>query len=186
MGYEEYIYVLDSNDIIVFTSDNWTAFAENNQAGDSCSADKVLNRPIWQFISGDETKHLYEIIMNKVRESKTRVSFPFRCDSPDKRRYLELLITPVGNDGLEFTSKIVREEERKAVVLLDSSIARSSSTIKMCCICKHVRLSDGLWVEVEDAVVRMQLFDNNSLPAISHVHCSSCFDLAMAEINKQL
>jgi hypothetical protein len=185
MGCETYIYVLDSNDIIVHISDNWTAFAEKNQAGNSCSADKVLNRPIWQFISGEETKHLYEIIMNKVRENNIEVNLPFRCDSPDKRRYLELHIAPANDGWLEFTSKVVREEGRKTVELLDSSIPRSSNTIKMCCMCKQIRLPEGLWLEAEDAIAELRLFDRQNLPAISHVHCSTCFEMAMAEINKQ-
>jgi len=180
----DYIYVIDEADRIVSVSDNWLLFAQENEATASCHPDAIINKPIWDYISGMETQHLFEVILEKVRITDKSVVLPFRCDAPDRRRYLELLITPVHQQCIEFTSYIIREESRDTVELLEAGIPRSHEIIKMCSMCKKAELSGGNWVEVELAIATLKLFEQLKLPQISHGLCTECFELGMAEIKK--
>jgi len=177
-----YIYIVDKDDRIISVSDNWLLFAQENQAAENCYPEMIINKPIWKFIYGMETQFLFEVILQKVRTLNKPVSFPFRCDAPDKRRYLELIIAPLQQGSIEFTSYIIREESRDRVALLAAGIPRSDELVKMCSACKKIELSENCWVEVEAAVATLKLFDQPELPQISHGLCTECFDLAMAEI----
>jgi hypothetical protein len=176
-------YLIDNSDRIVKVSAAWLKFARENGAEESCHPDRVLNRSIWEFIEGFETSLLYEIVLKKVRKTCRSVRLPFRCDAPSKRRFLELLITPVQDDYIEFASTLLREELRDCVDLLEPGISRSGTIIKMCSMCKKVELPGNLWVEVEDAIATLRLFDTGVLPPISHGLCRNCYKFVMAEVD---
>lgn len=181
----KFIYVIDKLDRIISVSDNWLSFAQENQAGEICHPDIIINKPIWEFIDGDETKELYRIILEAIRTTNKAVTLPFRCDSPEKRRYLELIITPIQQEHIEFSSNIIYEELRDNLEILELGIPRSHERfIEMCSMCKKVKLSQNTWVEVEAAVLSLRLFERYRLPQISHGLCTECFMLAMAEIEK--
>jgi len=178
------IYIIDNLDRIISVSDNWQLFAQENQAGESCHPDNIINKSLWDFIYGDETKQFYEIILKTIRTKNKTVKLPFRCDAPKKRRYLELIITPVQQGNIEFTSNTIHEESRDTVEMLELGIPRSDELIKMCSMCKKVKLSENTWVEVEGAVVSLKLFEKNKVPQISHGICTECLKLGMSEIDK--
>jgi hypothetical protein len=178
------IYIIDKLDRIISVSDNWLLFAQENQAADICHPDVIINKSIWEFIDGIETKQFYEIILKAIRAKNKAVILPFRCDSPDKRRYLELIITPIQQENIEFASNIIHEELRDAVEMLELGIPRGDELIKMCSMCKKVELSENTWVEVEAAVVSLKLFEKDKLPQISHGLCAECFKLGMSELDK--
>lgn len=177
-----YIYVIDEADRIVSVSDNWLLFAQENEATSNCHPDAIINNPIWDYITGLETQYLFKVTLEKVRTTDKSVLLPFRCDAPDRRRYLELLIKPVHQKWIEFTSYIIREELRDTVELLEADTPRSDDIITMCSMCKKIKLSCGNWVEVEIAVAKLKLFDQLKLPQISHGLCTDCFEAGIAAI----
>jgi hypothetical protein len=52
----------------------------------------VIGFLLWDFICHPETKQLFHDLLKKVRETGRPVTFPYRCDSPDCRRFMELEI----------------------------------------------------------------------------------------------
>jgi hypothetical protein len=178
----EYRYVIDAEDRIIEVSENWLSFAQENQAGESCHPDRVINRPIWQFMDGFETKDLYRLVFSTVRGQGKAVTLPYRCDAPDRRRFLELDIVPVPREHLQFISRIIREELRESVELLRPDLPRSNELVKMCCLCKKVELPANDWVEVELAIVSLRLFEGDAPPRISHGYCPACHEVVMAQI----
>ena len=177
-----YVYTIDNEDKIVSVCDNWLSFAEENQAADALHPQLIENKSIWAFIEGYEATQLYSNILKNIREHNKSITLPFRCDSPDKRRYLKLVISPTLHDNIEFVSHLIREEDRDSVDILRVDVSRSSGFITMCCMCNKVRLENDLWVEVETAIVTLKLFELNELPKISHGLCKECFAISMAEI----
>lgn len=179
-----YVYIIDRNDLILSVSDNWALFAEENKAIQSCHPIAVINKPIWNFLGGDETHFIYKLLIEKVRANFVSLKLPFRCDAPDKRRYLDLLITPIQEKQIKFTSYIRREEVREPVELLKTGIKRSGEFIRMCSMCKKIEVTTDYWEEVETAVISLMLFEKHELPRITHGLCTGCFNIAMAEIEK--
>jgi hypothetical protein len=178
------IYRIDNKDRITHVNERWLLFAQENDAAVSCHPDKIINRPIWEFIAGIETKHLYEIVLKKVRETQKSITLPFRCDAPSKRRFLELHITPASQGILEFASTLIREEPRDTVELLERDVPRADEFVRICSTCKKMELPGGCWVEVEDAVVALQLFEKSKLPQLTHGLCRECYAAGMAEADK--
>ncbi len=177
-----YAYTIDNEDKIISVSDNWQLFAEENQAAETLLPHMIENKPIWQFIEGPEATHLYANILKNIREHNKSVTIPFRCDSPDKRRYLKLTISPIQHNSIEFVSHLIREETRDTVDFLKFDLPRSNEMITMCCMCNKVKLAENFWVEVEGAIVSLKLFELNTLPKISHGLCNECYVIGMAEL----
>ena len=87
-----FIWIIDDADKIVHVNDDWLAFARENTAP-QLTASVVLDQPIWRFIQGQETSYLYQQIFSRVRAGVSPVKFPFRCDSPDCRRFMEMKLS---------------------------------------------------------------------------------------------
>ena len=177
-------YWLDTEERITDVDGNWLEFARENEGEESCLPDLILNRPLWAFIHDEETRHLYEIIIEKVRSRGKPVTIPFRCDSPSKRRYLELTIKPLPQGRLEFQTKLLKVESREPVALLREDAPRSSQHVRICSFCKKVALSDSEWVEIEEAVWRLKLFELARLPQLTHGACPGCYQSIMADLRR--
>lgn len=165
-------YTLDAFDRISAVSPEWVAFACENEAP-GLTSDHVVGRPLREFISDEETRLLYQVLMNKVRKTGEPLSVKFRCDSPTLRRFMELRIEPTGNEGLQLTGLLVSTEPRKAAILLDCSMPRDNAILMTCSWCKRVHVGED-WIEVEEAIERLGLFDRPRLPRLSHGICPEC------------
>jgi len=178
---DAYTYWMNRDDIITRVSPNWELFALDNGWPDSL---EVVGRPLWDYIKGMETRHLYGKLFEKARNSKHIGPIPFRCDAPHERRSLELEIEPLSEGQLRVTSTIVRTEQRAPMKVLDPSVPRSEDMIRMCSMCKKIAVNGGTWLETEEALAHMKYFEAASLPRITHGLCPGCFDLAMAELEE--
>ncbi len=169
---ETFFYHVDDRNRITQVSPNWDAFALANDAPEVC-AGKVLNRHLMDYLAGFETKHLYDIMLSKVRKSQNPLTVPFRCDAPALRRFMELTMRPREGGGIEFQTVILREEARTPTLLLDRASRRGGPPVPMCAWCKKVDVQ-GEWLEVEDAVAKLQLFQEPVMPKLTHGICGAC------------
>ena len=180
---ETYKYGVDRNDIVVGLSDNWQSFSEENGGGEGCYPRNIIGSSLWRHVREWETKQLYEIILQRVREHNHRATFPFRCDSPEKRRFLTLAVIPMDEASIAFESTILNTELREPVVLLNGGIKRSEEFLRICSMCKRIAISATEWVEVEIAVQHLGLFQKVVMPQFTHGVCKSCFDAVMAQLD---
>jgi hypothetical protein len=169
-----FIWSIDDRDKLVHVNDAWLAFAGENTAPQLTAA-SVLNQPIWHFIQGQETVYLYKQIFRRVRAGKSPVIFPFRCDSPDCRRFMEMQLTHLPGGAIQFMSYILREEWRQPLDLLDVSRDRSGEFLKICSWCKKVDIPNQGWGEIEAAIEPLDLFGHRSMPRMTHTICDSCY-----------
>ncbi|MGD8293722.1 MAG: hypothetical protein PVF37_18560 [Desulfobacterales bacterium] len=178
-----YSHKVDAKGIIVSVSDNWLSFAQENFGDDSCLPENVIGTYLLDHIHDPETKHLYELILQKVRKYGRQVSFSFRCDSPDKRRFLKLSVIPQKDDLIEFRSQIIKTELRDFVELMRSDIERSEKHLRICSMCKKIAISKTEWEEAEIVIQQMRLFELEVLPQLSHGLCQPCYNGAIAELD---
>ncbi|HKJ08236.1 MAG TPA: hypothetical protein VKA76_04025 [Gammaproteobacteria bacterium] len=173
--YETYTYCVDGADSIIFVNDAWCAFAIANDAPE-LTTEAVLHRCLWDFIADPETSHLYRAIFARARRSGNAVTIPFRCDAPALRRYMQLDIQPVdgGGERLQLTGRVLRQEPRAPVALLERAAQRSAELLRMCSWCKRIAVDTGQWLEAEEAIARLGLFDTPTLPGLTHTICDSC------------
>lgn len=174
------VYHINSDDEIVFIGGIWDSFAAAND-GDALSEASVLGRSLFDFISEKESKHLYELLLIRIRESKKEIEFPFRCDSPDTRRYMCMKMTLLDEDMISFHSCIQKEETREPAVLLDTKLKRGDGHIKICSWCKKIKVEEDKWIEVEELAREHQPFEDLELPKLSHGICPDCLEQVLAE-----
>jgi hypothetical protein len=171
---ETWTYEVASDDRIVAVSDNWDGFAMENDGEDAC-ARYVLGRPWMDFIVGQEATLLWTALVMKVRQTGLPGAVPIRCDGPSVRRFMRVRLLPRPDNSIRFCSELIREEPRDYCSLLDRECRRGDSFIRICGWCARVDV-DNEWVNLEDAIQSMRLFERNELPALSHGVCHECLE----------
>ena len=172
-------YIIDAENRITYVSDDWWLFAEENGAGRECYPPQLLGRSLWDFIAGEETRHLYGILIAKARAEKKAIKVPIRCDSPERRRQIIIALKSVGDGHIEFLCRTVRVDARAPVDLLRRDVTRSDRIIRICSFCKKIAAAADEWIDTERAIERMALFSDNALPRLSHGVCPACHAAAL-------
>jgi hypothetical protein len=168
----EFVHRIGADGCVRFVNAEWAQFGRENGLATTASA--VIGQPLLAAISDAETRHLYQVLIERVRGSDEMMEFGYRCDSPDCRRWLQMRMRWLEEaNEVEFASVLLRSERRETVALLDIGQQRSRDLLSMCSWCKQV-LAEQSWVEVEQAIARLQLFADRALPRISHGICPTC------------
>jgi hypothetical protein len=96
-----------------------------------------------------------------------------------------LELSPLPDHAVGFSSWIEGEEPREHMVLLDPDRkVDADSQLKMCAWCKRIQTGPSGWLELEDALAELGLFNLNPLPKILHSVCRSCQDLVLREMEE--
>ncbi len=96
------VYELSSQNRIMAVSDNWDPFARGN-GGAAALAHAVMGRPIWDFVSGVDTRSYLNALFFAARSAGTRVAVRYRGDSAAERRLYHLLIEPQADGALRLS-----------------------------------------------------------------------------------
>jgi len=171
-------YAIDEHDHLIKVDRGYYSFAEENgwaEAGGS------LGRSLWDYVAGSEVRKLQRLLIRRIRDAVGDVELPFRCDGPDVRRRMSIrIVARPGGRVVLFSARLRSEEARDLhQLLLDPRILRNEETLEMCSWCDRFQV-DGEWVEVEEAARRLELFDRDELPALSHGICPDCNQLLLA------
>jgi hypothetical protein len=175
-------YRVNDRDELVFVNEAWAPFAR--ASGDErTAAHGVLGRPLWEFIADPSTRQLYRDILARVRAG-VPVRFTFRCDSPTRRRRMEMVVSAAPAGEVEFRSRILSEEGRPPQALFEPDRPHSGEFVRVCGWCKKVDVG-GEWAEVEEAVAELGLFDRPVLPQLTHAICADCHARVVAALRGQ-
>jgi hypothetical protein len=166
-------WTIDGADVITSIGTDWDTFAAAN-GGASLSGSQVVGRSLFDFITGDDTQQIYRLLLHRVRALDAPIIVPFRCDSPDTRRYMRLEIRPMRQRGIEFHSVGLRVDARRHLRLVDASEPRLPTRLISCSFCLHVQICEEQWLEAEDAVVRLGLLAREKLPQLVPGVCPAC------------
>jgi hypothetical protein len=167
------LYHLNATDEISSVNEAWTTFAEANR-GETLKPSEIVGRSLWEFVGDINTRHIYRVMHERVRTRRAAVQLRFRCDAPELRRLLELSISPGHDEGLTYRVRTVEQQDRAPVPLLDPLHPRSERFVTMCGWCKRVAVPPRDWLEVEDAILALQLFAEPQPPQVTHGICDEC------------
>ena len=174
MEENEFYYYIDSNDLITEVSPNWATFADANSWDHTYNPEDIIGHPLWDFIEGIETQHLYMEIFKRVRSGATCQPIPFRCDSPGEHRYLELQPELLSDGRIKIKTRILKVQTRKKVDLLERRVPRSSDLIRICSVCKKIATEEKGWLEIEDGLALLKPFEAREMPGLTHGLCPLC------------
>ena len=121
------------------------------------------------------------MLVRRVRGGLGSVELPFRCDGPAIRREMSIRIASQSSGRFVlFSARLLAERRRDEFQpMLATWTPRSEEILTMCGWCDRF-LVDDAWVEVEEAVARLGLFELATLPAISHGVCPDCTEMLIA------
>ena len=166
-------YSVNAEDRISSVNEEWHSFAEANE-GRTLLSPRILGRALWDFMGDMETQHIYGVLHTRVRTSRMPVRLSFRCDGPERRRLLQLDILPHRDQELLYRVRMLKQQRRALVPLLDPRQPRAESFVTMCGWCKRVAVAPRRWLEVEEAVAVLALFDRPRPPQLTHGVCEEC------------
>lgn len=167
----DYKWSIDHENKITEVNDSWLNFAK--AAGVSLSRKNVIGHSLFEFIKDEDVKTIYKLFIDRVRQTKKAIVIPYRCDSPDLRRFMEMVIDPQNGEIL-FTGREVRTEKKEAVSLFDSTkIKRSNKNITYCSNCLRINVNEE-WLDVEKVIIVLELFNQKDLPKIISSICDDC------------
>ncbi len=106
-------YVLDADDVIVAVGEGWDQFALAN-GGERATAEHVLGRDLWTFVSGRETQAYLNAILFACRMDNRGFRISYRCDAPEEMRLFRLTVRPVERGKLVMEHEIIRTRESAA------------------------------------------------------------------------
>ncbi|ARN74279.1 hypothetical protein [Oceanicoccus sagamiensis] len=172
-----YQYDINKDNIITSICQDFLRFAEQNDY--LLKEARILNSPLFDFIEGDDTRYMNSVLINRVRETKIQLTVPFRCDSQDHRRYMEMSIIPLEDDGLRFKNFLVKSEKKQDIVLSNLDTHKSIDVISMCSWCNRFKVTNTQWEEADIAVRELGLFGDNDRKRITHGICQTCSELIM-------
>lgn len=177
---EKNVYTIDRYDRIRSVGGGWDTFAAAND-GAELDSSGIINTSFWDYIFGDTTIQVYRQILTAARAGKV-MEFDLRCDSPDLRRFVKMVISPAIDDSVCLEMTTVRVEERFPQVILQQDGTCSETVVVTCSWCKKIRTDDGVWHEVEVAVPLLGLFELDEVPQLSHGMCEKCYEVVMQTI----
>ena len=180
----ELFYHLNSRDEIASVSEEWHRFALAND-GESLLESAILGRPLWDFISDIETPQIYRLLHARVRTIGAPVRLTFRCDAPERRRLLQLDISPAPAGGLTYHVRTLQEQGRQPVPQLEPHRPRSESFVTICGWCNRVDAPPRGWLEIEEAVAALALFSEPLPPQLTHGVCEECREIILGALGEE-
>jgi hypothetical protein len=172
-----YRYCVDEQDVITNVDHWWLAFAqENNALG--LTDNSVVGQLLWDFISDEPTRMLYNEIHSHVRSTGNPITIPFRCDSPTLQRFMELTISKHRDRQLLYESTLMRAVPQRRLSVLDPEQKRSGTFLTMCSFCKRCLIEPADWLALENIALKLRLYDEQTVPGLIFTVCPSCEGIA--------
>ena len=171
---------LDRSDRIVGVGGDWDSFAERGGAPELGGV-AVVGTRLSDWIADEETALFQADLVERVRAIGRPVRVPFRCDSPDERRELEMELRPGPDGRIDLTSRLLRAERREAITALDPAVPHAAVPPLRCCSwCKAIDVAGRGWQPIEVAAVALDLFASRP-PPITHAICEGCRGAVLGE-----
>lgn len=148
------VYRVDAQDRIVSVNGAWNAFASAN-GGATIVSTRIIGRNLFEFITDATTQQLYRQMLARIRSGQD-LQYTYRCDSPDRRRLMEM-------------------EMRLADDAEDTALQRS------CGWCNRLEV-EGEWLEIEDALPKLRFMELERPATLTHGMCDECLARMLAEL----
>ena len=176
-------YELDQRLILRRVGADWDQFAIENGAPELVSPNP-LGRPLLMFLTDAATVHLYEMVFNRVAQSRRPMTFPVRCDGAARRQFFSLTVAPAPSGGFAISSLLVRSEPRQPIMFFERGARRRDDALRVCSWCQRVDIN-GRWYEVEEALSDLRLFERDSVPRVDAAVCADCERFMMSMLRDE-
>jgi hypothetical protein len=166
-------YRSDRNGRLEWVNEGWLLFAAAN-GGRALEPARVRGRVLWEFVSDPTIVHLYRMIVQRLRAGGPPVRFHFRCDAPTLRRLSAMEISGDREGAVHFDVTPVLEQPQIAAPRVEAAPGEAA-LMRVCAWCKRVEMPADVWIEPEEVVSALSLFDCPTFPGLTHGMCPRCY-----------
>ena len=166
-------YRINARDEIIAVNDDWCRYASDH-GWEGISAELVLLRPIYNYITDSTTSRLYQYLFKRVRSGST-ARYQFNCESDSHQRVMEMTVMPFGNRGeVEMKARMLSKQEHSLHRAdLAEKKKQEAEFLRACGWCYRIDM-EGYWLNVEDALAELGVFEFSRLPKLTHGICKDC------------
>lgn len=141
-------YLLDGRDRIADAGGAWDRFAMEND-GNDILRERVIGSSIYDHVVGDTSGMFLRTLLSSVRLLGRPLTRPYRCDSPDTKRFMEMTLVAEEDDSVRLSHRLVRSEPFGQRFIFTVERGRQAFLVR-CSMCNRVKRSNH-WMEPEVA-----------------------------------
>lgn len=180
-------YWVDRNNIIQKVDEHWDNSMNTTSWSDRACSKGIIGKSLLEFICDDVTRMYVITMINSVRIIPQSLFRPYRCDSPDTKRFMQMIITPEDNGWVRVSHELLRCEPLKKTVLFKTKSNEQNSILKKrdfvhyhiefvrCSLCNRLRPSDtDVWQEADSLTIEKSK-SLNSIPVVYGI-CPDCLN----------
>ncbi|HMW23069.1 MAG TPA: hypothetical protein PKC59_06505 [Burkholderiaceae bacterium] len=147
-------YLIDAQDRIVDLCPEWDQVALLGGARSGSLRDGVIGRPLSRFIADDMTRMYMEALLQSCRLSHRPRNLPYRCDTPDLLREMEMHLQPLPNDQVRVEHRLLKSSPRSSRYAAQPMTFGSDRRLWRCSMCLRLgeRTPQGRWSEASAAI----------------------------------
>lgn len=142
-------YEIDSANVICSVSRDWDDFIDENGGASAIRRAQIVGRSLRDFVVGESTWMMYDVLLRRVRLLRTPVRRHFRCDGPLVRRDFTMTLEPSASGSVTFKTELVDSVPRVRPVNFSY---RSDAEHVRCSVCGRVTF-DSLGFQNPDEVL---------------------------------
>lgn len=163
-------YVIDASDRIESMNAAWRVFAGVSEAW----LEEHVGQSVWRVLGAGEIRFVWEHLHRRVRGVGASLFAPMRIDSASERRLVDIELRPMADRAIAHILEPAWSEPRAAVALLDPAWPRDERTLGYCVWCNRVRVTLGVWEEIEEAQASLGIDASGPLPTLAPAACAPC------------
>lgn len=115
-------YWVDGSNIIRKVDDHWDQAMNSESWSERASANGIVGKPLSDFICDDVTRMYVATMIESVRVIPHTSFRPYRCDTPDTKRYMQMIITPESNGWIRVSHELLRSEPIKKPMTFTTNV----------------------------------------------------------------
>jgi hypothetical protein len=160
------LYRIDGSDVLTEIGGAWDDFARVNGG-----IGQVVGRPLWHFVTGQDVRAVWSLLLRRVREQGGPLVFLYRCDGPGTRRLAQMELLADSDGYVAFRSTLIKAASAPTYLgRWEQGTCRDA--VAVCGWCARVLLNES-WVAPEQAATELGLTGGRSA-RLSHGVCETC------------
>lgn len=132
-------YLLDGQDCLVDVCPEWDRVALAGQARNHVLRSAVIGRPLASFITGDISRMMLDAALQATRLTGRTRCLPYRCDTPDRVRYMEMALQPQPQGFVRVEHRVLSAMPRQGVLAFSAAAVDWKPSLWRCSLCLRLR-----------------------------------------------
>lgn len=138
----------------------------------------LVGTKLESHVAGANTNEFLATLLNAVMEQGQDCELPYRCDAPDKKRFMLMQISRLADKRLKLSHQLLSETSLPSTILfrLGSALEAEVCRCSFCCRIRHHRI----WREPEEALCR-KLLRSDVENSVEYMVCADCRTLGLRQ-----